>query len=415
MQPRIRTTYAVLGSVAALTLASCSPATESPAGTTVTSPLPSPATQAAVVTPVLGSVIAEPIPVPATDGKDHLAYELKLTNVLGQDVTLTSVAVVAGDKTLLSLSGDGLAYWTRIVGSQAPTRTIGAAQTAIVWLDVALDRPVDGKPAAIPANLTHAIGLSIPEPNPPLIPATMTETIAPTAVQTRRPVVISPPLDGPNWLDGNSCCDMTAHRMALNALNGELWAAERFAIDYVQLGPDGRLFTGDKGKLDSYPYFGSGIHAVADGPVVAVVDGLPEQVPGVNPTGLPLDQYGGNHIVQDIGGGNYAFYAHLKPQSLKVKPGDVLKSGQVIAALGNTGNSDAPHLHFHIMSTPDPLRSDGLPFVLTTFRLNARVASQQALDPLVVGEPAPMQPGFAARDETGVSPLVLDVMNYAVG
>ena len=43
-----------------------------------------------------------------------------------------------------------------------------------------------------------------------------------------------------------------------------------------------------------------------------MLDGLPEQVAGRIPTGLPLDQYGGNHVVQDIGGGNYAFYAHLK-------------------------------------------------------------------------------------------------------
>ena len=91
-----------------------------------------------------------------------------------------------------------------------------------------------------------------------------------------------------------------------------------------------------------------------------MLDGLPEQIPSQTPTGLPLEQYGGNHIVQDIGDGNYAFYAHLKTGSLKVKVGDQLTTGQVIAALGNTGNSDAPHLHFHVMSTPDPLRSDGL-------------------------------------------------------
>ena len=66
------------------------------------------------------------------------------------------------------------------------------------------------------------------------------------------------------------------------------------------------MFTGDKAKPESYPFFGADIHAVADGPVVAVLDGLPEQIPGETPTGLPLDQYGGNHIVQDIGDGNYA-------------------------------------------------------------------------------------------------------------
>ena len=64
---------------------------------------------------------------------------------------------------------------------------------------------------------------------------------------------------------------------------------------------------------------------------MAVMDGLPEQVPGKTPTGLPLEQYGGNHIVQDIGDGNYAFYAHLKTGSLKVKVGDRLTTGQVIA------------------------------------------------------------------------------------
>ncbi len=125
--------------------------------------------------------------------------------------------------------------------------------------------------------------------------------------------------------------------------------------------------------MESYPYFGADIHAVADGPVVSAVDGLPEQVPGRSPTGLTLDQYPGNHIVQDLGDGNYALYAHIKTGTVKVKPGDRLTTGQVIGSVGNTGNSDAPHLHFHVMSMPDPLRSDGLPFVFNQFRLDSRV------------------------------------------
>jgi murein DD-endopeptidase MepM/ murein hydrolase activator NlpD len=203
--------------------------------------------------------------------------------------------------------------------------------------------------------------------------------------------------------------------MALNPLNGQLWAAERFAIDYVQLSPDGTVYRGDLTKPESFPYFGADIHAVADGPVVAVVDGLPEQVPGKSPTALPLDQYGGNHVVQDIGDGNYAFYAHLKTGSVKVKPGDQLTTGQVIANLGNTGNTDAPHLHFHVMSTPDPLKSNGLPFVFKSFTLDGRLASTNGLAPLSDGRPAQMQPGFTPREESEVSPLVLDLMTYAGG
>jgi hypothetical protein len=353
--------------------------------------------------------------VPTTDGKVHLAYELQLINSMGFDVTLNSVAVKAGDRQLLTLAGTELAYWTRALGAgQTPTTKLGAGQAGIVWLDVVLDRN-----AAIPTQLSHTISVTLAKPMPPLLPATMAEEVATVEVSTRTPALISPPLDGPNWLDGNSCCDMTPHRMAMNPLDGELWAAERFAIDYLQLSPDGTLYHGDRSKPESYPYFGAPIHAVTDGPVVGVMDGLAEQVPGQSPTGLPLDQYGGNHVVQDISGGGtekrYAFYAHLKTGSLKVKPGDQLTTGEVIGSVGNTGNTDAPHLHFHVMSTPDPLRSNGLPFLLKSYTLTGALSSMDAIDALLLGKPAQLRPDFTARDEASTSPLVEDVMSYAAG
>lgn len=361
---------------------------------------------------MLATVVAAPVPVPTTDGKRHLAYELQLTNALDGDVTLTSLSVKAGTDELLTLAGDKLAYWMRALGApQTPTTTLGPGRAGVVWLDVVLDES-----APVPTDLSHTIVANLATPMPPLLPATVTENaVAPVTVSTRQPVAISPPLDGPRWLDGNSCCDMTAHRMAMNPLDGNLWAAERFAIDYVQLSADGTVFAGDKSRPESYPYFGAAIHAVADGPVVAVLDGLPEQVAGVSPVGLPLDQYAGNHVVQDIGDGNFALYAHLKTGSVTVKPGDSLTAGQVIANLGNTGNTDAPHLHFHVMSTPDPLRSNGLPFVFKDFTLDGRLASMNALDPLLAGQPAAMAPGTTPRAEKALSPLVLDVMTYAAG
>lgn len=396
---RIRYPIAVL----ALTLAGCSSAqAPQPESPTTTTPPPA-------VTPVVGSVLAEPVPVAATDGRTHLAYELMLTNTSPGVVTLNSLSASTADRKLLTLSGDSLKYWTRQLGNPATgTNVLGPGQSAFVWLDV-----VAADPEQLPTGLTHSVDVTVAKPMPPLIPANLTESVGPVSVQTRKPVSISPPLAGEDWLDANSCCDMTAHRMALSPINGKIWAAERFAIDYVQLDAQNRLFTGEAAKVESYPYFGAEIHAVADGPVVAVVDGLPEQTPGVTPSGLTLEQYGGNHIVQDLGDGNYAFYAHLQPQSLKVKVGDQLKTGQVIAALGNSGNSDAPHLHFHVMDGPDPLASNGLPFVLKTFRLDTRLASDTAVEAALNGKPAALQPGFAARDQTEVSPLVLDVMTYA--
>ena len=391
------------GLVAAVALVGCSSgSTPSPS----TAPGPPPA-----ATPLIGSALADPVAVPATDGRTHLAYELMLPNTLGGNATLRSLTVAAGDRKLLTLSGDNLKYWTRVLGNPATaTNVIGPGQSAIVWLDVA----VDGG-SQVPTDISHSVALTVAKPVPGLIGADVTQAVAPVRVSDRKPVSIAPPLNGPNWLNANGCCDMTAHRMAANPINGKLYVSERFAIDYVELSDDFRLFTGDPTKLESYPYFGATVHAVGDGKVVSVVDDQPEQVPTKSPTGLPLDQYTGNHVVQDLGDGNYALYAHLKPGSVTVKAGDALKSGQSIAALGNSGNTSAPHLHFHVIDGPDPLAANGLPFTLSSFRLDQRLAGDAALDKLFAGQPGMVQPGFAARDLSGVSPLVFDVMNYSVG
>jgi len=373
--------------------------------TTVAAPAPGPA-EPSMLTPLLAHAVAEPIPVPATGGKTHLVYELLLTNTLTQNLTLTGLDVRSGDETVQTLKADQLGQRVHLVGTPTPATVLGAGQSAAVWLDVAL---AAGAPT--PERLTHAISLSVPTPDPPLIPATLTEVVAPVAVQKRTPIVIAPPLRGPNWLDGDGCCGISGHRGALNPINGELWAAERFAIDYLQLMPDGKLYDGNRAELASYPYYGTDVHAVATGPVVAVVDGQPEEVPFAPPKGLTLAQYPGNHVVQDLGNGNYALYAHLETGSITVKPGQQLTAGQPIAHLGNTGNSDAPHLHFHVMSTPDPLRSDGLPFVFSTFDLQGAVPGSEGA--LTAGKPATLPAPGPPRPQRDVMPLQDDLMTYA--
>lgn len=198
MTSRALTASAPLAAVLVLTACSSPGPDTVPAATSSAAPPPAAAPASpsppgqTVATPVLGRVLAAPVPVPASDGKVHLAYELQLTNTLDQDVTLTSVDVRAGGETLLSLPADRLAYWTRIIGSPTPTTTLGPAQSAYVWLDVALDPD-----QAVPEQLSHTVGITVPRPILPLFPGTMTEDIAPVTVQTREPVVISPPLPGP--------------------------------------------------------------------------------------------------------------------------------------------------------------------------------------------------------------------------
>ena len=70
---------------------------------------------------------------------------------------------------------------------------------------------------------------------------------------------------------------------------------------------------------------------------------------GQLPPGIPLEEADGNYVVIDLGGGNFAFYAHMIKGSVAVEVGDFVTRGQVIGLVGNTGNTSAPHLHFHMI------------------------------------------------------------------
>src|SRR5678809_947726 len=83
-------------------------------------------------------------------------------------------------------------------------------------------------------------------------------------------------------------------------------------------------FHGDSTKNANWYGYGTPVVAVADGIVTEVKDSIIENVP-MSPTmavPITLETVGGNHVILDIGGGVYAFYAHVQPGSLKVKLGD---------------------------------------------------------------------------------------------
>ncbi|MFG6492832.1 M23 family metallopeptidase [Microbacterium sp. P03] len=359
-------------------------------------------------TPVIGEVISVPRGVPTTDGRVHIAYELHLRNVTSQTATIASVDVL--DQTgssLERLDGDDVLPWVHVSGATAATRTLGPGQGALVWLDVVVDS-MD----ALPTTLAHVVTLRFDPGALPIIPNEMTERLAVTTVDAAPAVVIGPPLEGAGWLNGNSCCTVTPHRAAVNPINGSLHAPERYAIDYVRLDDEGSFRDGPADDLSSYPYYGASILAVGDGPIVSMRFDLPEQTPGANPSGLTLDEYGGNHIVQDLGNGVYAFYAHLQTGNpVQVEVGQQLKKGEEIALLGNTGNTDSPHLHFHLMDSPSPLGSNGIPFVYDSFTLQGSITADDLDAGIDEGGPFTIDSGDAGS-ETDLYPIWLSVTDY---
>jgi hypothetical protein len=199
-----------------------------------------------------------------------------------------------------------------------------------------------------------------------------TQQLDGTAVPvTAQAVAIGPPLRGGPWLTANGPADVSGHRRSLIPIYGTPAIAQRFAIDFVKLGDDDKTYSGDVLKNETHYAEGNDALAVANGTVVEVKDSIPENVPGVNSRAVPitLETVGGNHVIIDIGGGYYAFYAHLKPGSLRVKLGDRVKRGQVVGLVGNTGNSTEPHLHFHISDANSPLGSEGVPYRLDSFEI----------------------------------------------
>ena len=87
---------------------------------------------------------------------------------------------------------------------------------------------------------------------------------------------------------------------------------------------------------------------------------------------MPISEADGNFVILDIGGGAFVLLAHMQPGSVHVHAGDRMKRGDVLGKVGKTGNSEAPHLHLHVMDSPDPLQANGLPYVFEDFAITAK-------------------------------------------
>ncbi|MDQ2631867.1 MAG: M23 family metallopeptidase [Actinomycetota bacterium] len=320
---------------------------------------PAPAAAEDELTAVTASVLATPEAVLADDGRQHLAYELLLSNRASTTVTIRSIKALAGKKVVGSLSGKEVATMMSPFGGK-PGNKLGPGQGAFVLMDVSFP----GK-AKLPRRIVHRLSISERKPSPA---NATTYLAAPTRVIRTPAVVVAPPLRGDGWVVANGCCDaFTAHRGTVLPVNGANHVAERFAIDFVQIGANGRLLDGPRDAFSSYAYFGEPIYSATNGKVVGVVNDIPETPAGGFPKNPTAQTAGGNHVVIDMGGGRYAFYAHLQPGSATVKVGQRVTVGQVLGRLGNSGNTDAPHLHFHVMDSPSPLASNGLPYRFTSF------------------------------------------------
>ncbi len=132
--------------------------------------------------------------------------------------------------------------------------------------------------------------------------------------------------------------------------NGEYTHKEewQYAWDFVIKDEEGKEFENEGYKPEDYKCYGKPVVAPAPGIIVAAENNIPDNAIGE----VDTSHNWGNTIVIKHTEYLYSQLSHLQPGSIKVKTGDFVSKGQVLANCGNSGRSPYPHLHFQLQSLP---------------------------------------------------------------
>jgi murein DD-endopeptidase MepM/ murein hydrolase activator NlpD len=318
-----------------------------------------------------------PVPVASTDGV-NIAYELELKTPGGMTLVPEKIEVIdaATGKTLYT--PDAVVFAKTFLRAASPPPTTaeminGTLKVPVprisIWFKVS--------PDAVPDKLIHRLILNRTASGLPPLNITGGEV---TVRKDQTPVVVGSPVRGAGWVAMETTEPTTHHFLMPVTINGVTTVDQRYAQDWFYIDPvTGQVARGDMNLTKNYLGYGKELLAVANGTVVDTRDGMPDNgIYKVPPFSFATGP--GNNVIIDIGNNKYACYVHTIPGSIRVKKGDTVKEGQVIALLGNSGQSDIPHLHFEVVTgKPTLIGGEGYPFVFRSFDLIARF-NQTLLD-----------------------------------
>jgi murein DD-endopeptidase MepM/ murein hydrolase activator NlpD len=332
-------------------------------------------------------------------GQTVLGYELYIGKALSLGLTVSRVEILkdgpAGSVVKVYEGSELTACISPKVTPFSPEDAVFTGQDYMILLAW----PLLNTAEAVPSRLYHRVYFTN---------GTMAE--GGSATVSTEATLIAPPVGGDRWWAANGPSNFDYHhRICIFNLNGNSSISQRFGVDWMQLGPaDGRLFTGDGSKNTDYYCYNADLLAVADGTVTDARDGLPDNLPGkTTAVTITMQNISGNCVILDIGSSRFATYAHLIPGSLRVGIGDKVIKGQVIGKLGNTGNSTAPHLHFHICNGQDSLFSEGLPFTFASYDLLGSITLQDAIAGI------PWSPSASPQTRTQEMPLLDQIVKFS--
>jgi murein DD-endopeptidase len=310
----------------------------------------------------------------ATDGLHRLLYEVHVENGGDVSVTLSSLDIhadMADGKTALALrlDGDRLIRALDVPADRKAPLAIAAGGRRVIYVDLGEKAP--------PRVLRHELRASTS--------ATAAEATLGVKVDPTPPVVLGPPLAGGPWAAVYHSDWERGHRRVFYTVDGVTRLPGRHTIDFVKLDDAGRTTRGDSGSGDGSDLvgeslgYGVDVLAVSDAIVAAVRDDMPEAARVSARVKHRQNDAAGNYVSLDLGDGRFAVYEHLKPRSIRVRPGQRVSRGDTIAQIGFTGDSTGPHLHLHVGDAALPLAAEGRPFVFESFEVLGGYADISAM------------------------------------
>lgn len=137
--------------------------------------------------------------------------------------------------------------------------------------------------------------------------------------------------------------------------------AMRYSYDLVRVDAEGQRVVGDPARNENHLSFGLPVRAPAAGVVIGVENGQTDDGKFDPATfkGRP-NLVLGNFVILRHADGTFSALGHLKQGSVTVKAGEEVKAGQTVAAVGNSGTSMFPHLHYQLMDGPT-FAAEGVP------------------------------------------------------
>jgi biotin carboxyl carrier protein len=244
----------------------------------------------------------------------------------------------------------GFIFTTHAVPESQTIQEPKSAPTPITTQITNPAQTIEPKPAPAQTSAKATISIPIVEPKPiPTTSPTVQQPVAPI-VPDKQQTELYPPFKG-TW------AVIAGGEFREGAVQSNL-LQQQYAYEFSAKDTVGSRYKNDGKANEDYFGYGKEVLAPANGTVIETIDGIRENSPGLRNPYAPI----GNTIIIQHSNHEYSVLAFLKQGSIRVRVGDKVTRGQVIAQCGSSGSATEPVIHYHLQDSPYLQTAKGIKF-----------------------------------------------------